>query len=43
MELSVGAFGQIINAFHAVNVNCAGEKRAPKTVEDNDSLNEEAR
>ena len=42
MEQFVGLFGRIIIVFHAANVTLAGEKRAPKTVEENDSLNEEA-
>lgn len=42
MEQFVGLFGRIIIVFHAANVTLVGEKRAPKTVEEDDSLNEEA-
>lgn len=41
MEAFVGLVGRII-AFHALDMSLAGQKRASKTVEANDSLDEEA-
>ena len=43
MKLFIGRFGRILIPFHATDVTLAGEKRAPETIQGNDSLNKEAR
>lgn len=42
MELLIDLFGCIITPFHAVDVTLARGKWAPKTVQENDSLDQES-